>query len=350
MDAMILLGVKSAVEAAGGEVVSLDDAERVSVDVPGAYILHRIDYPRLLLEADLLVDLACLKTHTMTMVTLGIKNFQGILSDEQKYEGHRDDLPQHLADIHRVRKPDLTIIDGLIAMEGNGAGEQGIAVPMNLVITGRDVVAVDAVASACMGIEDALDVPTTRLAAFAGLGNADLGFIEVKGRSIQEVKRQFMLPMPYAKPYDRFVTGFWQNIRTCISGACPMCWLFAATTSYTLAKYPDQWMLVVGVDPKIPPEIDVDLDHVILLGDCALSATGRVKELRNRMLLEKKGLLANGCPPYRPAEAMLEDHLVKLGLTTHEARQAKFRDTQARLFEAYRAVDPTWHPEEKPQG
>jgi uncharacterized protein (DUF362 family) len=349
MENMVLLGVKTAVEEAGGEVISLDDAERVSVDVPSAYVLHRIDYPKLLLDADVLVDLACLKTHTMTMVTLGIKNFQGILSDEQKYEGHRDDLPQHLVDIHRVRQPDLTIIDGLIGMEGNGAGEQGIPAPMNLILAGADVVAVDAVASACMGIEDPLDIPTTRLAAYAGLGTADLGNIEVVGKSIQDVQRKFFLPIIFSKPLDRFVIGFWPNIRTFISGACPMCWMFAGTSSYLLAKYPEQWTLIVGVDPKLPPSLDTDLDHVIVLGDCAMAATGRVKELRNKMLLEKKGVLAAGCPPYRPAESAIEEHLVKLGLLSREAKLAKFKDAQARFFQYYSAVDPSWKPEEMPQ-
>jgi uncharacterized protein (DUF362 family) len=352
MDNMVLLGIKTAVEEAGGEVTTLDDVERVSVDVPSAFVLHKINYPKLMLDADVLVDLACLKTHTMTMVTLGIKNFQGILSDEQKYEGHRDDLPQHLVDIHRVRKPDLTIIDGLIGMEGNGAGEQGIPVTTNLILAGADVVAVDAVASACMGIEDPLDVQTTRLAAYAGLGTADLGNIEVVGRNIPEVQRKFLLPITFSKYLDRFVTGFWPNIRTHIGGACPMCWLFAGVNSYTLAKYPEQWTLVVGADPKLPPAPETDLDHVIIMGDCALAATGHVKELRNKMLLEKKGVFAAGCPPYRPAESRIEDHLVKLGLTSPEARLEKFKDTQARLFQAYMAVDPTWKPEEistKPQ-
>jgi uncharacterized protein (DUF362 family) len=347
MDNMVLLGVKTAVEEAGGEIVSLDHIERVWVDVPSAFILHRIEYPKLMLEADVLVDLACLKTHSLAMVTLGIKNFQGILSDEQKYEGHRDDLCQHLVDIHRVRQPDLTIIDGLIGMEGNGAGEYGIPVPMmNLILAGDNVVAVDAVASAVMGIEDPLDVQTTRLAAYAGLGTADLENIEVRGKSIQEVQRKYLLPLNFSKPLDRFVTGCYPNIRTYVSGACPMCWMLASAYSYTLSKYPEPWTLIFGADPKLPPSFDGDLDHVIVMGDCAMAATGKVKELRNRMLLEEKGVLAGGCPPFRPAESRIEKQLVKLGLLTLAEKRARFKQKQAMWFEIYRSVDPTWEPEE----
>jgi uncharacterized protein (DUF362 family) len=346
MDNMILLGIKTAVEEAGGEVAAIDDTERVLVDVPSAFILHQIHYPKIMLEADVLIDLACLKTHAMTMVTLGIKNFQGILSDEERYEGHRDDLPQHLVDLHRVRKPDLTIIDGLIGMEGNGAGEQGMPVPMNLILAGADVVAVDAVSSAIMGIEDPLDVQTTRLAAYAGLGTADLGSIEVVGKSIAEVQRKFILPLTFSKYLDRFVTGMWPNIRTYISGACPMCWMLAAVISFDLAMKPAQWTMIIGVDPKLPPNFDGDLDHVIIFGDCAMAATGRVKELRNKMLLERKGVLGEGCPPYRPLEAKIAEQLVKLGYVDPEAMQVKFKKTQARLFQYYSEIDPTWKPEE----
>jgi uncharacterized protein (DUF362 family) len=138
-----LLGVQTAVEAAGGEILCLEDDERITVDVPEAFCLHRLDYPKSLLDADVLVNMPCMKTHAMTMVTLGVKNFQGILTDEHKYEAHRDDISQHVVDIYRVRLPDLTVIDALLAMEGNGAGEAGIPVSMNTLLAGPDMVAVN---------------------------------------------------------------------------------------------------------------------------------------------------------------------------------------------------------------
>jgi uncharacterized protein (DUF362 family) len=346
LENLVLLGVKTAVEEAGGEIVTLDNIERVSVDVPNAFVLHRIDYPKLYLDADVLVDVACMKTHSMTMATLGIKNFQGILSDEQKYEGHRDDLAQHMVDIHRVRQPDLTLIDGLIAMEGNGAGEAGIPLPMNIILAGPDVVAVDAVASACMGIEDPLDVPTTRLAAYAGLGTADLAKIEVRGQNIESVRKKFVLPIAWGKPIDRYVTGAYPNIQTYIGGACPMCYLFAGSYSYTLSRFPsEKWTLIVGVDPKLPPALSTDLDHTILLGDCPLKATGKLTELRNKMLLKKKGVFAAGCPPFRPAKGILDEHLIKLGLVTPESKKANFIKVQEKFFKYYQQFDPTWTPE-----
>ena len=342
-----LLGVQTAVEAAGGEVLALEDDERVSVDVADAFCLHRIDYPKTMLECDVLINLPCMKTHGMTLATLGVKNYQGILTDEQKYEGHRDDISQHVVDIHRVRLSDLTIMDALLAMEGNGAGEAGLPVPLNTILAGADMVAVDAVAAACMGLEDVLDVQATRLAAYAGLGVADLNQIQVVGTPIDEIRREFVWPVTYAKPPDRWVVGVYPNIDTYIGGACSMCWMMAISLSRTLGRYaPERFTVIVGVDPKVPGSLRTDLDHTIILGDCPASATGNLKELRNAMLLQGKGLIAHGCPPYRPARAMVEQHLQKLGLLDPEASAASFQKNVDRIYGHYQTIDPTWEPEE----
>lgn len=340
------LGIQSAVEAEGGEILCLEDDPRVSVDVPGGIALNRIDYPKSFLDADVFIELPCLKTHGLTLVTLGIKNLQGLLTDEQKYFAHRDDLDQKLVDIHKVRKADLTVIDGLLAMEGNGAGEAGLPVPMNILLAGSDVVAVDAVASACMGIEDVLDVSTTRIAQHNGLGTADLSQIEVRGVSIEAVKRKFLLPTVWTKPLDRYVTGVYSNVDTYIGGACRFCWLIAGAMGQTLARYaPQRFSLLAGIDPKTPPTLRTDLDKTILVGDCACSSTGDVKEIRNAMLLHNQGLMAPGCPPYRPAMALFEAYLIRSGLLSPEMIQMRKENATQKLYQYYQSVDPTWIPE-----
>ena len=110
------LGIAEVAAEEGAELLLLEDAERVLVKVPDAKSISEIYYPKALLDCDVLVDLPCMKMHGMTLVTLGIKNFQGLLNDEQKYYAHRDDLEQKLVDIFKIRKPDLTFIDGITAM------------------------------------------------------------------------------------------------------------------------------------------------------------------------------------------------------------------------------------------
>jgi len=67
---------------------------------------------------------------------------------------------------------------------------------MHMLLASPDVVAADAVASACMGIEDVLDVSTTRLAQYAGLGTADLRNVDLRGAPVATVQRKFVLPRP----------------------------------------------------------------------------------------------------------------------------------------------------------
>ncbi len=345
-DCFKALGIQSAVEAAGGEILCLEDDERVSIDVPGAMALHRIDYPKSILDADVFIELPCLKTYGLTLVTLGIKNLQGILTDEQKYYAHRDDLDQKLVDIHKVRRADLTLVDGLLAMEGDGAGEHGRPVPMNILLASPDVVAVDAVASACMGIDDVLDVTTTRLAQHNGLGTADLKRIEVRGVSIQEVKRKFLLPASWQKQQDRYVVGMYPNVDIYIGGACKWCWLMTGVIAGMLSQFsPQQFSILAGIDPKAPPALRTDLDATFLLGDCACSSTGAVKEIRNAMLLSSKGLMAPGCPPFRPSLALFEQHMIRLGLMNPELIRARKEQDVKKFYDYYRGVDPTWAPE-----
>ncbi len=106
------------------------------------------------------------------------------------------DLDQHLVDILKVRKPDLTLVDGLIAMEGMGAGEGGTPLPMGLVLAGADTVAGDSACTRGMGSDNPMIVSTTRIAAHDGLGIADPGRIKAAGESVEAVMKKFVLVMP----------------------------------------------------------------------------------------------------------------------------------------------------------
>ena len=116
IEVMRMLGVKQAVEDAGGEVLGVEDAEKVEVDIEGGMALHRVNYPKIVLDADYFINMPAMKTHTMTMVTLSLKNLQGLLDEKGRYFSHRDDLDQHMVDINKIRMPDLVLLDGLLAM------------------------------------------------------------------------------------------------------------------------------------------------------------------------------------------------------------------------------------------
>ena len=344
IEVMKMLGVKKAVEDAGGEVLGVEDAEKIMVDIKGGMALHRVAYPKVVLDADYFINIPAMKTHTMTMVTLSLKNLQGLLDEKGRYFAHRDDLDQHMVDINKIRLPDLVVLDGLIAMEGMGAGEGGNPVEMGLIMASHDPVALDCIASQCMGIENPLLVGTTRIANHDGLGCGNPFLIEVVGNSIGQVKKKLMLPINYTQPLESIVSGVYPNIDLYIGGACPTCWLMAAMVEATLSKAPERFSLIVGIDPKVPPKLGTDLGHTFFLGECALAAGGELREIRNEMQLKGFDRFLGGCPPYEQALVKLEDILIQMGYLKEEELIHKALEHRKRFFDYYRSHDSTWEP------
>jgi len=200
LDAYKGAGIDIAAKRAGAELICLEDTSVVEVEIPKAkyWIGENPKIFKPLLDADIVINLPKLKTHFMTsLVTLGIKNWQGIIPfgpgknvSEQQQGGHGIDIDQKVVDLHRVVRADLTIADGLVAMEGQGA-MAGDLVNMNLIIAGSDVVAVDAVSAAVMGFDPLREVGSIRIANFEELGIGDLSKIEVLGTTIEKVRRVF---------------------------------------------------------------------------------------------------------------------------------------------------------------
>ncbi len=333
LEIMQLLGVKRAVEEAGGEVIGVEDAEKVEVDVKGGRALHHVSYPRVILDADYFINMPAMKTHTMTMVTLSIKNLQGILDEKGRYFSHRDDLDQHMVDISKIRKPDLVLLDGLLGMDGMGAGEAGNPVEMGVIMASEDCV------------DNPFVVATTRLAAHDGLGTANPFLIDVVGTPVAEVKRKFQLPVNYTQPIDSLVTGIYPNIDIYIGGACNTCWLMASLATGLLAQIPERTSLIVGVDPKIPPKLNTDLAHTFFLGECALSTGGELREMRNAMQLAGLDRFLGGCPPYEQSLIKLEEIMISMGYLQPEKLVEHANRNREKFFSYYMKYDPTWQPE-----
>jgi len=130
------VGMRQAVENAGFEIVYLEEDEFCEVEVPNAQVLHTAHVPRTILEADVLVNLPVMKIHSLTTVTLAIKNLHGIVSDYDKLYQHcyRDlALARKLTDLLRIRPPDLNVLDALVGQEADHAAD-GRPVQMGLIM------------------------------------------------------------------------------------------------------------------------------------------------------------------------------------------------------------------------
>jgi hypothetical protein len=161
-----------------------------------------------------MINIAAMKTHFNCLVTLGMKNLKGCLRGEDKAAFHSTDLNRAIVALNRLIKPHITIVDGTVGMEGMGPAA-GTPVNCNLLIAGRDVVAVDSVASFLMGIEPE-EVMTIRLGHRAGLGEIDMGKIDVVGETLDEIKMQWKRP-------DSAIAEKFPDLIIRSKGACSGC-------------------------------------------------------------------------------------------------------------------------------
>ena len=83
----------------------------------------------------------------------------------------------------------LTVVDGFYGLEGSRP-VSGYPVKMDLIIAGRDVVAVDATACRVMGI-DPFEIYHIRRAYEKEFGEMTQDRIQLVGNSIEEVARKF---------------------------------------------------------------------------------------------------------------------------------------------------------------
>lgn len=150
-------------------------------------------------DCDYLVNIAKFKTHNLTLLTGAIKNLFGLVSGTFKTELHKHYFDSHdfariLVDIYQEAAPSLTIIDGILAMEGDGPATSGKTRKVNLLLAGVDCVALDSVLALIMGV-DPLSVLATKEAAKRGLGKSDINSISILGEKLGSVIAEpFLLP------------------------------------------------------------------------------------------------------------------------------------------------------------
>jgi len=167
------------------------NVDTVQVSHPEANILHRLDLVAPLLEADAVINLAKLKTHNLTTLTLAVKNLFGLVPGALKIGYHAklqqaERFVQGLIDICIYVKPVLNLVDGIVAMEGNGPSG-GDPRQLGAIVAGGDTFAVDVVSTALVGF-DPLEILTTRVAMERGLTTGRLEDIALVGDALESLR------------------------------------------------------------------------------------------------------------------------------------------------------------------
>ncbi len=197
------LGYSELAESLNIPLLNLHSGDLTEVALPGGFLTDKIVLHHSLTEIDLLCSVPMMKTHVLATVTLGMKNLIGLYPGTEYYsvrswlhdraaEKHSPGVAFEILDMVRAVRPGLTVIDGSTAMEGDGP-TGGRLVKMDLIIAGINPLATDMVAAAVMGFAPE-EIPTFSQAMRLGMGPSRLADIDIRGASVDSVKRQFMRP------------------------------------------------------------------------------------------------------------------------------------------------------------
>lgn len=152
-------------------------------------IFKQLEIDQTVLEADVVINLPKFKTHSLTLLTLGVKNLFGCIPGPRKALWHlkagedRETFAQILVDVYQAIRPSLTILDGVVGMEGNGPNS-GQPIPLGLILASGDALSLDLVVCDLLGISRK-SLMTNRVALEQGLG---ANGIEVFGEGLEDMR------------------------------------------------------------------------------------------------------------------------------------------------------------------
>lgn len=168
-------GIRDALKDMG--VVFREFRESVALDTGEPFKI--IEIAKDALEADLLINVPKLKTHAQMLVTLGVKNLFGCIVGLRKPEWHfrtgvnRELFATLLVKIHHALRPAVTVLDGILAMEGQGPGRSGTPRELGVIAASDDTYALDIAVCKMLGI-DPYSVFTNRAAREMGYTHGEV--------------------------------------------------------------------------------------------------------------------------------------------------------------------------------
>ena len=177
-------GIAQAADKYG--VKEADFNSSVKYEYPKGKYAKSFDISKGVADADSIINLCKMKTHALERITGAVKNSYGFIYGLNKGKGHvqfpdGESFAGMLADLNKCFTPKLSVMDGVVAMEGNGPAA-GNPVNMNVIIISDDPVSVDSIFCALVYLNP-LFVPTNRYSKEADLGEYEWNNIEIVGNT-----------------------------------------------------------------------------------------------------------------------------------------------------------------------
>ena len=284
MECFEACGITKVAEEEGVELYDIKrEKDLVDVAVRGyrSNISH-VKLPKLLLEAEHLINMPILKAHASMVFSGALKNIKGVVQDQVHTTMHRQNLTMAMMDVWSVCRPDLNIMDVMSAASGYSP-HTPTPIELDCVMGSKDPVALDRIACELTGI-DPDGVSYFRVADEVGLGTTNQENIEVVGDKVSDCYKKMWVP------YLEDIRNRWPEYEVHCDGACSSCQALLTLNMETLKAigiYEENKDLVIvaGCDNKLSP--DTPDEKIVLHGNCTRR---HLKEHPNAYFLP-------GCPP-----------------------------------------------------
>ena len=300
-----ITGFKDVCDETGASIVYLDEEDTETFEFKGkssaedkhtGYNLKTFRLPKTVIkimknrDSITYINIPKLKTHSMAGVTLGIKNQWGFPQHADRGKDHNYNLHSKLVDVYEYIKPDICIIDGWGGGTIHGhypptAWEDRLVIPFNILIGGRDTLAVDVVGARIFGLT-LDDVPHLKIAYKRGLGEGDLNKINVIGKDLNDYKEKYDWDLLQEFPEDvKIIKG---KELLCKEGCenNPLATLQVFAYDHK-EKFKGGWFIVMGKghDENIVEQLKKEgYTKGLVAGYCAIDEVGEKlkKEFGNR--------------------------------------------------------------------
>jgi uncharacterized protein (DUF362 family) len=251
-----------------------------------------------ILHSDFVVDLPVLKTHSQTVVSLGIKNLKGTIDIRSRKKCHNGipgiDLHNMVSRLHRPMPPMFTLLDGIYTNQ-RGPNVDGRIRRTNLLVASADVLSADMVGAKVLGYEPS-EVPHLVHASQESERPMDLSDVDVVGERIEAVasfhkyawpyNEEGTLPLAMAKmgikglsypKYDLSICTYCVGLTSTVLMAIAMAWK---------GKTWEHVEILTGKEMKATP----GYKKTILLGKCIYQANKDNPHIQEMLAIK-------GCPP-----------------------------------------------------
>jgi len=195
------IGLTPLAKRIGAEIINFASKKRV--EIKNHLYFSYLDLSQEALEFDKIINLAKFKTHAFLLLTLAVKNLFGLVPGSRKPKYHLECAHKPrlfallLLEIYNFFSPCLSIIDGIVAMQGNGPNN-GEPRKLGILLASTDAIALDRIGGELVYLPFEHNL-TAFLGTEYGVGIGKLQEIELEGIRLEDVRvKDFIFPHPGA--------------------------------------------------------------------------------------------------------------------------------------------------------